>query len=214
MTMTHGSRCNLLALFMAFAGATAASAMTVALTPSVASPVAIGTRVTFSSTVPDASGSNLWYRFRVRRQGEDYQMVSDYGPINTLDWTASKHEGMYEVEVSARNLDTGEESTVSSAFQFLSLVTDGQPVVSPTGNSLVFLYSAQACDAGSRMRVLFQAGSPQALTRAHATTVAEQSTHYQACAPGLSMNFYLAGLLADTTYTAHYVIDNGSSFTP
>src|SRR5689334_24870893 len=104
-----------------FAGLTilgAANAMTVALATSVPSPTPVGVRVTFTAAVSDASGSNQWYRFRVRRLGGDYQMVRDYSPIFTLDWTASKHEGFYEVEVSARDLDTGDVSTSSSLFQF------------------------------------------------------------------------------------------------
>jgi arylsulfate sulfotransferase len=210
--MTHSLRRNLLALLLTIAGTTVARGMTVALTPSVPSPLSVGTLVTFTSAVPDAPGNKLWYQFRVRRQGDDYQIVRDYGPINSLDWTAAKREGIYEVAVSARNLDTGEESSVSLLYQFQSLVTAGQPVVSPTGNSLVFLYSAPGCDAGSRMRVQFQVGSPQSIAGVHSTIGTGQNTPYQACVPGLSMNFYLAGLLADTTYTAHHVVDNGSAF--
>jgi len=175
--------------------------MTVALATSVPSPTPVGARVTFTAAISDASGSNQWYRFRVRRLGGDYQMVRDYSPVFTLDWTASKHEGFYEVEVSARDLDTGDVSTSSSLFQFQSLVMGSQPLVSPTGNSLVFLYSAPACDVGSRMRVQFRsAGSPV------------QNTPWETCFAGLSMNFYLAGLMADTNYTAHHIVDTGSEF--
>jgi hypothetical protein len=157
--------------------------------------------VTFSAAVTDASSSNLWYRFRVRKQGGAYQIIRDYGPVNALDWTAAKHEGAYEIEVSARDLDSGDASTASALFQFQSLVTGGQPVVSPTTNSLVFLYSAPGCAAGSRMRVQFQLAGG-----------AVQNTPFQPCTPGLSMNFYLAGLLANTRYTAWQVIDTGSAF--
>ena len=84
--------------------AVAADGMTVALTPSAPSPVSVGAIVTFTAVVSDTSGSNQWYRFQVRKLGGDYQVVRDYGPINALDWTAAKHEGYYEIEVSARDL--------------------------------------------------------------------------------------------------------------
>jgi len=147
--------CNLVILG-SILSAVAAYGMTAALAPSVSSPVPVGTQVTFSATVPDAPSPNLWYRFRVRGQRGGYQVIRDYGPGNTLVWTASDHEGAYEIEVSARDLDTGDESTTSSLFEFQPVVTGADPVVSPTPNSLVFLFSAPACRGGSRMRVQFQ----------------------------------------------------------
>jgi hypothetical protein len=203
---------RLLALLLAVSGVTGASGMTVALTPSVPSPVPVGTWVSFAADVPEASGAKLWYRFRVRRQGDDYQIVRDYGPVDSLDWTAAKHEGVYEIEASARNLDTNEESTISLLFEFQSLVKAGQPVVTPTGNSLVFLYSAPACDAGSRMRVQFHVAAPEPVARLHSAVGVGPNTPYQNCTAGSSMNFYLAGLLANTTYTAYHVVDTGSAF--
>ncbi len=185
------------ALFTAFA----ASGMTLDLTPSVQSPAPVGTIVTFNASVSGVQGTNLWYRFRVRRAGSEYQMIRDYGPVSTLDWTASKHEGVYEMEVSARDLDSGSESSAVSIFNFQSLVQAGQPLVTPTQNSLVFLYSAPACGGGSRMRVQYQL-----------TGGTVQYTPFQACAGGLSMNFYLAGLRAHSKYTAHHIVDTGSAF--
>ena len=200
--MTDVFKFKLLAIGFAALAASAANGMTVVLTPSASSPAPVGTVVKFSAAVPDAPSPNLWYRFRVRRPGEEYQIIRDYGAANALDWTAATHEGVYEMEVSARDLDTGDESSISSLFQFLSLVpASGQPVVSPTANSLVFLYSAPACAGGARMRVQFQLSDG-----------AVQNTPFQPCTPRLSMNFYLAGLRANSTYTAHHVIDTGSAF--
>jgi len=182
-------------------GTGAACAMTATLSTSLEPPVPVGTMVSFSTAVADAPGGTLWYRFRVRRPGAEYRVVRDYGPVSTLDWTAAKHEGSFEIEVSARSVDTGEESTTSSFFQFQSLVMGRQPAISPTANSLVFLYSAPPCAPGSRMRVQFT--SPAG---------AAQNTPFQPCAPGLSMNFYLAGLLGGSAYKAQHVIDTGSDF--
>lgn len=182
-------------------GATVLRGMSVTLTPSVMSPTPLGTVVSFTAATSDTASNNLWYRFRVRRPGTDYQMIRDYGPVSTLDWTASSHEGAYEMEVSVRSLDSGDVAVSSVLLQFQPVITGDQPVISPTTNSLVFLYSAPACTGGGRMRVAFTA--PDGTT---------QQTPFQACRPGLSMNFYLAGLQADTVYTAHHTLDTGSAF--
>jgi arylsulfate sulfotransferase len=194
-------RLSILAGGFAALAAAQAETISVTVTPSAISPMPVGTMVTFSAAVSGANGNNLWYRFRVRRQGREYRIIRDYGPANTLDWTASDREGLYEMEVSARDLDSGSEASATALFQFESRVMRGTPVISPTANSLVFLYSAPPCAAGSRMRVQFQAagGTPQ-------------STPYKPCTPGFSMNIYLAGMLANTAYTAQYVLDTGFAF--
>ena len=200
MLSQRKSKSLLIGCVLALLGAVAGRGMSVTVSSSVPSPAPVGTLITFSAS-SDAASSNIWYRFRVRKQGADYQTIRDFGPVSTLDWTASAHEGGYEMEISARNLDTGEVATSSVLFQFQSVATGDQPVISPTPNSLVFLYSAPACAGGGRMRVVF--------TAQDGTT---QQTPYQACQRGLSMNFYLAGLMADATYTAQHVLDTGSAF--
>ncbi len=201
--MSAISKWNLLAAGFALLTAAGAQGMTATLTSSMPSPMPVGTRVTFTAAASGASGANLWYRFRVRAAGKAYHTIRDYGPVSTLAWTAADSEGMYDVQVSVRNLGTGDESTVASPFEFQSLVTAGQAVVTPTGNSLVFLFSAPACDVGSRMRVRF-----------HLAGGTMQHTHFKACTAGSSMNFYLAGLLANTTYSAQSVIETGSTSVP
>jgi hypothetical protein len=199
--MSDDVRRSLFAIAFAAVAVVAANGMTVDLALSTSAPVPVGSLVTITASVPDASGSSLWYRFRVRRQGDEYQMIRDYGPVNSLEWTASKHEGTYEMEVSARDLNSGAESRATTTLEFQSRVSGAQPVVSPTTNSLVFLYSAPGCAAGSRMRVQFRLAGG-----------AVQDTPFQACTPRLSMNFYLAGLQASSLYTARHVIDTGAKF--
>ncbi len=172
-----------------------AGAMTVTLSPSASSPMPVGTMVTFTAAVKDAQSPDLWYRFRVREQGGDYQIIRDYGPVTSLAWTAAGHEGLYEMEVSARDIDSGDGSTTSVVYQFRSLVLDGKAVVSPTSNPLVFLYSAPSCARSSRMLIEFQIAGG---------TV--QKTPLQACSSDSSMNIYLAGLRANSTYTARHVV--------
>ena len=174
------------------------AAMSVALDASLPSPAPVGAVVTWSASVPDASPGTLAYRFSARPAGGEMQVVRDFGPLNTLDWTASEREGLYEVEVSVQNRDTGELATASQVYEFTSRLSDATPVISATAHPLVFLYSAPECPAGSRMRVAFS--SPEGFV---------QYTPYKACEPGFSMNFYLAGMRPETEYTVSHMIDGG-----
>jgi arylsulfate sulfotransferase len=175
-----------------------ALAMSAALTSSVPAPAPVGTMIRWTASVTDTQAQNLWYRFRVRPLNTPFKVIRDFGPDSTLDWTAADHEGFYEIEVTARALDSGETAEASAVFQWLSRVCGESPVISPTSNSLVFLYSAPPCRNGQRMRVRFR--GPDG---------AVQSTPFAACEHGLSMNFYLAGLRPGTEYTAWHTIDTG-----
>jgi len=187
------------ALFLAgFAIPGQALAMSVSLTPSVNSPAPVGTIVTWSATVTGTGSGTLWYRFRALKTGGNFSMIRDYGPNNSLDWTVSDHEGTFQIEVSARNLNTGESATATATYVLTSRVSGNTPVISPTANPLVFLYSAPPCPAGGQMTVYFQ--SP----------VGFVSTPFMACQAGLSMNFYLAGLAPQSTYWVTHVVETGT----
>jgi hypothetical protein len=136
----------------------------------------------------------------VREVGEGYHLVKDFGLDNTLDWAAVSHEGFYQVEVTARSLDSGATASASGSFQFQSLVTGDQPVITPTAHPMVYLYSAPSCPAGQRMRVTFRGPDGTA-----------QGTPFQACQPGRTMNFYLAGLLPQQAYSINHVISTGEN---
>ncbi len=191
--------CELALPVFVFTTAPIASAMSLALNPSIPSPAPVGTVVTWTANVSNADPGVLWYRFRSHRTDQPFHVVRDYGPVNSLDWTASNSEGSYEVELSVRNLSTSEVEATSVIFQMTSLVTGNTPVISPTSHPLVSLYSAPPCPTGSRMRVQFQSASNSTLM-----------TPYKQCAAGLSMNFYLAGVQPDLSYSAQYLVNAGS----
>lgn len=178
--------------------AISAAGMGVTLVPSQPSPAPVGTMITWSASVSDVPSGTIWYRFRVRELSGSYQMIRDFSPISSLDWTAVDHEGLYEIEVSVRNTKSGEGATTSSVFQMLSQVTVRDPVVTPTNHPLVYLYSA-TCPGGARMKVQFQASYGLI-----------QETPYKLCNDGRSMNFYLAGLRTGTLYSARHIIDTGA----
>jgi arylsulfate sulfotransferase len=187
-----------------FATLNNAFALSVLLKPSTPSPATVGTIVTWTASVPNSGSARLWYRFRAGSIGSELRMVRDYGPESSLDWTVSDHDGTYQIEVSARNLDNGESATATATYVMRSRVTADSPVISRTANPLVFLYSAPPCPAGGQMTVYFQ--SP----------VGVVNTPFMDCQSGLSMNFYLAGLAPQSTYWVHHMIqtETGVSFGP
>src|ERR1700730_8794967 len=189
-------------LFAGFAGLASAAlcsaAVTVTLTPSLPSPSPVGTMITWDASASHASSGTMWYRFRVRELGGNYKIIRDYGPLASLDWTATEYEGLFEMEVSARNRKTDQSAATSIVYQFQSQVSVRDAVVNPTGHPLVFLYSA-VCPDGSRMKVQFQARDGLI-----------QETPYKSCHAGRSMNFYLAGLRPSTEYAARHILDTGS----
>src|SRR5437879_717298 len=121
--------------------------VSVTISPSMPAPAPVGTMISWVANASADSSGTLWYRFRAREAGQDYRTIRDYGPLNTLDWTASDHEGVYQVEVSVRNRDSGETGTADALFQMTSRVTGSDPVISATSHPLVFLYSAPPCPA-------------------------------------------------------------------
>jgi arylsulfate sulfotransferase len=176
-----------------------ASAMSVSLSPSTPSPAPVGTVVTWTAVVSESDPGRLWFRFSAHESGQQSRVIKDYGPDTTLDWTASNHEGLYVVEVSVRNTDTGDTANDVESFQMQSLVNGAQPVITSTPHPLVFLYSAPSCPASARMRVQFE-DSDGVVRR----------TPFQDCQPGLSMNFYLAGLRPQMDYSVKHTVDTGS----
>lgn len=192
----------MVAVLVGLPAAASASGMVATLTPSQPGPVAVGTVVTWTASVSDAADGTIWYRFRARHYGQAYQIIRDYSPVTTLDWTARDHEGWFEIEVSAKNIDTSEIVQSFAMYQFTSRIQSDQPSVNPTSHPLVFLYSAPACSNGSRMQVEFISPDGTA-TR----------TPFKGCNPKFSMNFYLMGLYPDSTYTAHAIVSDGTNLT-
>lgn len=125
-------------------------------------------------------------------------MVRDFGPDEWLDWAADR-DGEFEFEASRLDLSTGETVVVTERVLVISRVSDGRARVSETDHALVSLFSAPACGMGKRMRVRFEpvAGGPA------------QWTPYRDCDGVGSMNFLLAGMLADTDYVAQAEFDDG-----
>jgi arylsulfate sulfotransferase len=177
---------------------TLSAQMSVSISTSAGPSVLLGTPVSWTASVSGASPGTLAYRFRVRPIGGDFHTLVDYGPKPALTWTTIDQEGSYQVEVSVQNNNTGEVSVADAMQAFTPLVSGTAPVVSPSANPFVFIYSAPACAPGARMRVRFQSLSGYM-----------QTTAYKPCLAGSSMNFYLAGMLPGAAYTIQHWIETG-----
>ena len=179
----------------------ASLAMEVDLAPNFESPGAVGDLMTWIATAHDSAPGALWYRFRSRAPAGAYRIVRDFGPNPVIDFAAVDHEGVYEMEVTVRNLDTGETDSAVGAYEFLSRITN-EPLVNATAHPLVFLLSAPACPEGSAMRVEFRTGT-EPLIR----------TPPKPCDGALTMNFFLAGLRSETAYVANAILVSGTGTT-
>jgi len=172
------------------------AAMSVALDASPASPVPVGDVVVWTSAVSGGS-DDLWYRFRLREPGGDVRMIRDFGPTSTLEWT-SLEEGSYIFEVTVRDRSTNQTTATTSTIQMISRIDAGS-AVSPTVQPLIYLFSHAGCETGLA-RVRFQSeGGPV------------RYSPTKPCEAGRSVNFYLAGLTPNTTYTASFVREDGLS---
>ncbi len=158
-----------------------------------AAPI-VGLPLTFTALVTDPQPGTHDYRFSVSHDGGPLQVVVDYNSYSTFSWVPSLEEGSYTVQVSARNKTAGEIAEAQVQFDVASQVVDGQPEVIPTGNPLVAFYSAPPCPAGSEIYVLFTAG--QTTSR----------TDQRPCSTGRSNNFFLAGMLPNTTYRINAIV--------
>jgi hypothetical protein len=176
--------------------------MSVSLEASVPSPTPVGTLVTWTAAVEDSAPGRYFYRFVTRGFDERRRIVKDFGPDNTLEWAAGEREGFYTVEVVARNRDTGETAVAVAPYDVRSNAAGGDPVVSTTAHPLVMLYSAPPCPAGAFMTVYFL--SPDQVL---------QNTPARRCDGIFSMNFYLAGLRAGTSYFVKHIVEDRGLFT-
>lgn len=177
-------------------------ALSVSITPDTTSPALVGQMVTWNASSDAPEGSRVRYKFTTRVPGGPPLFIRDYNPDAFFFWTASGREGDYVIEATVRNLDTGEAATTLERFSFSSRTAlGGVPVVNPTQNPQVFLFSTPPCASGQRMRVQF-----------HADGAPTQTTNFQYCTGNYSMNFYLAGLRPNAEYVAHSVLDTGSAF--
>ncbi|MEO8663458.1 MAG: aryl-sulfate sulfotransferase [Bryobacteraceae bacterium] len=178
-----------------------ATPMIGAMTPSLPSPQLLGTPVIWTTLANDSDSGILTYRYNVRATGgEEFGVVRDFARSKVFTWAPADSEGSFDIQVIVRNLSTGKVAQSIVAF-LISPRASTVPVVSASSHPLVAIYSAPACAVGSSMLVRFQGtggGVPVA-------------TPLKPCMSGMTMNFYLAGMLPQSTYYIRHEVHTGAA---
>lgn len=179
---------------LAARSAAAAPDVLVTLASDLPSGQLVGTPVNWTISVD--SPDPYLHQLAVGRPGQALRIVYDYTPRNVLEW-APIDDGLYIVQASVKNQNTGQVTTVSKIF-LISPRATLTPVVSATANALVALYSAPRCPAGYAMRVVFiESGAAR-----------PTATNRKACDGAHSMNFYIGGMNEEGAYfMLHQVFD-------
>ena len=170
--------------------------LSVTLNASHPSPQPVGRSIALTAAV-NSSSTALRYRFMVQPPGaSSFNMLADYGTSDGLRWSALE-EGGYQIQVDVVDSTSGATGSTTMSFQFTSRVSGGAPVVSSSVHPLVAIYSAPACAEGTIQVAYWVSGKTN-----------YQYSNILPCQPGLSANFYIGGMRAETTYALQQMIVN------
>ena len=174
--------------------------VTVQLAPSITGSAPVGSTIVWTANAADTANASatFTYQFSVARSGGALQIRRDYSNANNYPWSPAYQEGSYQVQVSVMS-STGSSGVAVMPYTITSRVSGSVPVISPTPNPLVALYSLPACTAGRLARVRFKGPGD----------VYWQSTNFKACTGSTSLNFYVAGMRPNTTYMLQQDVFNG-----
>lgn len=167
-----------------------ATAIVVHLLPALSSPQPVGTPIGLTTKIADPSKGMHAFRFAVGVNGGPLRIVRDFSQSRDFTWMPALYEHNATIRVTARNNDTKETAEDETHFQIVSRVKGASPVVTPTSNPLIALFSAAPCPEGSQFRVGFRAVGEEAISR----------TPAEACRGSISSNVLVAGMRADTEY--------------
>jgi len=172
-----------------------------AFTPTQASPQVIGTSINWTVTATDSATTPLTFQFQVAPPGGALAMMKDFNlglrkgrvwsPAKPFVWTPTGPEGTYQIQLTIKDFKSGQSASTTVPFTVNPLVTGSTPVVAPTANALVALFSAPACAAGSMIRVSFQESSKEKPAN---------QTNWVACNPAHTQTFEIAGMYPSTEY--------------
>jgi len=180
----------------------------ISLTPSEPARQLVGEPIIWTATASDL-GANPVYQFRVRAEHGPVHVVRDFSLANSFTWTPME-EGAYDIQVIAK---PGFDATGTESADTLDLVnsrvTGSEAVITPTLNPLVALYSVPPTQPGpgphGTVHVEFAVAGDNPSWR---------STNDLASKPDLSANFFVAGMLPNTTYEMRNVFSDGTASAP
>ena len=177
----------------------------VSLAPSEAAPQLVGERITWTATAADC-GATPVYQFSVAPHDGAFRVVRDFSPTNSFAWTPMQ-EGAYDIKVAVKDGYQASDTTAAVAADAVaSRVSGSQPVITPTLNPLVALFSVPPTHPGpgphGTVHVEFSVAGDQPSWR---------STNELPSTPGKSTNFFVAGMLPSTTYEMRDVFSDGAT---
>ena len=175
----------------------------VSLAPNEPAPQLVGEAITWTATATDC-GTTPVYQFSVAPHGGALQVVRDFSPTNSFDWTPMQ-EGTYDIEVTVKDAyQATETNTAVAADAVASRVTGTDAIITPTINPLVALYSAPPTSAQTEFVQFSVAGDSPSW----------RNTDTLPVVPGKSTNFFVAGMLPNTTYEMRDVRSDGTGSAP
>jgi len=187
---------------LALSVGTASAAVSVTLS-APASSVLLGETIQITATAQDTlnPGATFLYRFNVRPTGTTpYYIMRDFYEFNGFTWAPQQLEGIFDVQVIVQSSAGGTASALMN-INVISRVTGSTPAVSNSTNPLVAFYSAPPCANGTQVSVRFRG----------AGDATYQQTPYKYCDGVHSVNFFIGGMRANTTYTMYQISTSGAT---
>ena len=128
-------------------------------TPAISLPVGSTFHLTASASDTANPSATFTYLFAVRAStAASYSVIKNFYKTNTADWTPSTQEGTYDIQVVVQS-STGSVGYGLETVTVTSRIIGSTPVVSPTRNPLVALYSAPPCASPYQVRVVWKAAA-------------------------------------------------------
>ncbi len=179
----------------------AGTPMTVRLLTNLPSPQPVGTPIGLAARVENPAKGMLVFRYSVRTGGGTLQVIRDFSQQRDFVWGPALYEHDAVVHVTVRNNESKETADDERPFRTTSRNKDSSPVITPTANPLIAIFSAPPCAEGGKFRVAFQREGRAALTY----------TPFEACHASRGNNVYVAGMRADTDYRLRAEVAGGSN---
>src|SRR5207302_16498 len=146
----------------------------------------------------------LVFRYSVSVERGPLHVIRDFSQQRDFVWRPPLYEHDASVHVTVRNNGTKETAETDLPYRTVSRIKSSLPVVTPTANPLIALFSAPPCPAGGRFRVTFQRTDDKDLNH----------TPFESCSGSTSNNVYVAGMRADSDYRLRAEVESGNTMRP